>query len=41
MLNSIYILEDTNRTPFDIAEDESELDSGFNVEYRRFINFAI
>lgn len=30
----VSIFAESNRTPFDFAEGESELVSGFNVEYR-------
>jgi len=36
----IRIIAETHRTPFDFAEGESELVSGFNIEYKRSI-FAI
>nr|UHJ18727.1 NADH dehydrogenase subunit 1 [Pericoma sp. ZHK-2021] len=40
MIMLISFLAETNRTPFDFAEGESELVSGFNVEYSG-VGFAV
>nr|YP_007475022.1 NADH dehydrogenase subunit 1 [Amblyomma cajennense]AFU55271.1 NADH dehydrogenase subunit 1 [Amblyomma cajennense] len=40
MIWLIVLMAETNRTPFDLAEGESELVSGFNIEYGSWL-FAI
>lgn len=40
MIWLISCVAETNRTPFDFAEGESELVSGFNIEYGS-VGFAI
>ena len=40
MLWFVTCVAETNRAPFDFAEGESELVSGFNIEYGR-VGFAL
>ena len=40
ILWTISMIAETNRTPFDFAEGESELVSGFNIEYGA-VGFAL